>query len=224
MAVFGIARLFYGSFWVGVIMSPLGIPILNIRKQRIYEKKLEKLESCFKDLLISVSDAMNTGYSIENAIRESYRDLLPIYGYDSDICGELRLMISRLKLNVNAETIFADFADRSNLKNAKMFSQIFSVAKKTGGNMTEIIKSVTDDIVLKESVKEEINVTINAKKMEQKVMTIIPLFLIVYISFASPGFLDIMYQSWIGRIVMTVCMICYGTAFVWSEKITKVEI
>jgi tight adherence protein B len=175
-------------------------------------------------MLISVSDAMNTGYSIENAIRESYRDLLSVYGYDSEICCELRLIISRLKLNVNVETVIEDFASRMQLKNVKMFAQVFSVAKRTGGNMTEIIKSVTDDIVLKESVKEEIKVMVNAKKTEQKVMTVIPLFLIAYIRLASPEFLDVMYETWMGRIVMTVCIICYVAAFIWSEKIAEVEI
>lgn len=224
LVIFSIARLFYGSFWVGIIMLPMGIPILKQRRQNIYEKKIEKLEIGFKDMLVSVSDAMNAGYSIENAIKESYRDLLPIYGYDSDICKELRLMISRLKLNINAETVIEDFASRSDLKNVKAFSQIFSVAKRTGGNMTEVIKNVTDDIVLKESVKEEIRVTINGKKLEQRIMTVIPLFLVVYMSFASPGFLDVMYQTWMGRMVMTICMICYVAAFVWSEKVTAIEI
>lgn len=222
--IFIIAGLFYGSILAGVIMLPLVIPILKQRKKSICKTKQERLEVEFKDFLISVSDAMNTGYSIENAIKESYRDLLPVYGYDSDICREIRLMVSRLKLNVNAETIFEDFANRSELKNAKTFAQIFSVAKRTGGNMTDVIKSVTDDIVLKQSVKEEIETAVHSKKIEQRVMTVIPLLLMVYIKFASPGFLDVMYQTLMGRMVMTICMICYGAAFLWSEKITVIEI
>lgn len=223
-SIFIIAKLFYGSFFAGIILLPSGIPLFRQRKKKINVKKMRVLELQFKDMLISVSDAMSTGYSIENAIRESYRDLLPVYGYDSDICKELRLMISRLKLNVRVEIIFSDFANRTKLKNVKMFCQVFSVAKKTGGNITEVIKSVTDDIVLKESVKEEINVAINSKKLEQKVMTVIPMFLIVYVSIASPGFLDVMYQSYMGRVVMTVCLICYLGAYLWSEKITDIKV
>lgn len=49
------------------------------------------------------------------------------------------------------------------LKNAILFSQIFSVAKRTGGNMPEIIKNVTDDIVMKENAREEINTSITEK-------------------------------------------------------------
>ena len=57
--------------------------------------------------------------------------------------------------------------------------------------MNNVIKRVIENIVIKESVKEEINVAINDKKLEQRIMTVIPLLLIGYISMASPGFLDI---------------------------------
>ena len=42
--------------------------------------------------------------------------------------------------------------------------------------MNNVIKRVIENIVLKESVKEEINVAINDKKLEQRIMTVIPLF------------------------------------------------
>lgn len=222
--IFIASKLFYGSYIVGVIMLPLGIPLLKQRKKIIYKKKMSALESQFKDMLISVADAMSTGYSIENAIKESYRDLLPVYGYDSDICRELRLMISRIKLNVTVETIFSDFANRSNMNNVKLFSRMLSVAKKTGGNLNEIIKSVTDDIVLKQATKEEIDVAANAKKLEQKIMTVIPMLLILYVNVTSPGFLDVMYYTVMGRVVMTVCLVCYVGAYIWSEKIVDIKV
>ncbi len=217
-------RLFYGTFVAGISMLPLAFPLYRQRKKKITDKRVSKFEHQFRDMLISVSDALSTGYSMENAIRESYRDLVNIYGDDSDICKELRLMISRIKLNVNVETVIEDFARRSTLKNAKMFAEIFSVAKKTGGNMTSIIKSVTDDIVLKEMVEEEISVAINEKKTEQKVMTVIPMFLIIYVSVTSSGFLDVMYQTWMGRIVMTICIAGYIGAYIWAEKITSIKV
>lgn len=219
-----VAKLFYGSFAGVVVIVPLGILLLRQRKEKIILKRTEQLETAFKDMLISVSDALRTGYSIENAIRESYRDLLPAYGYDSIICREVRLMISRLNLNVNVESVITEFADRMGIGNAELFARMFITAKRTGGNMVEIIRNVTDDIVLKEAVKEEIRVMMNSKKTEQKVMSVIPLFLLLYINITSPGFFDVMYESVAGKCVMTVCLICYAAAYMWGEKITKLEV
>ena len=133
-------------------------------------------------MLVAVKDGIVTGYSVENGLKESYREMVNIYGYDGLICSELRLMTSRLKLNTPIEMVFKDFAERTDLESAHMFYNTFSIAQKSGGNMNNVI------------------------------------------SMASPGFLDIMYKSIMGNIVMTVCLIVYLLAYLWSEKIVKVSI
>lgn len=223
VVVLVVGKLFYGSLVAGVILLPLVAPIFLLRKKKILDKKKEEMEKQFKDMLVSVSDALSTGYSMENALKESYRDLVNIYGYDSEICQELRLVLSRIKLNISVEKALEDFANRTDIENAKTFSQIFSVAKQTGGNIRDIIKDVTDDIVLKQVVKDEIVVAISEKKMEQNIMTVIPIFLIVYVNMSSKGFLDIMYNTLMGKIVMTVCLAVYVAAYFWSERIMSME-
>lgn len=224
LTVVVIGYLFYGNIIGALFLVPSVIPIYRQRRQKIIMKNRKEMERQLKDMLISVSDAMNTGYSIENAIKESYRDIVGMYGYNSAIGRELRLIISRLKLNVSIEVVLQEFASRIEIEDALLFEEIFSVAKRTGGNMTEVIKNVTNNLVLKRSVQEDIDVAINEKRMEQKVMTIIPIFIIVYITIASPGFLDIMYETWMGRIIMTVFLIAYILAYLWSQKITSIEI
>ncbi len=213
-----VAKLFYGKFIVAVFLLPLTIPIMCERKHKIQRKKKRALEKQFKEMLISLSDALNTGYSLENAVGESYRDMISLYGYHGNICVQLRQMISQIKLNVTVETVFRDFGKHSGLKNAVFFANIISVVKRTGGNMTELIKNVTENIVLKETVREEIEVMIHEKKMEQKVMLIIPLVLILYVNVTSPGFLSVMYQGIIGPTVMTIFVILYAAAYLWTEK------
>jgi tight adherence protein B len=223
LAIIIIAILFYGTIKVALLLLPLAVPIFRQRKRKIIERKKEKLEIQFKDMLISVSDSLKTGYSMHNALIESYKDLMSVYGYDSYICIELRLMISKIKLNTGEEEVFKEFAKRTGLRNAILFSRIFSVAKRTGGNMTNVIRSVTDDIVLKENVKEEIAVSVTEKRLEQKLMTVIPVFLIIYIKIMSPGFLDVMYKTIAGRIVMTVCVTLYLAAYMWAQKIIQID-
>ena len=217
-----LGKLFYGNFISGIILTPLSIFIYQKRKIQIIGRKRMNLEKQFKDMLVSVSDGLKTGYSVENAIKESYKDMCSMYGKESEICQEIKIMISKMKLNTGTEKIVWEFAERVQLKNARLFARMFQVAKKTGGNMPEIIKSVTDDIVLKEETKEEINTSITEKKMEQKVMSVIPMFIILYITVSAPGFLNIMYESILGKIIMTGCIIAYVAAYIWGEKIIQI--
>ncbi len=220
-AIIIISMLFYGTIYAAVILLPLGVPIYREQKRRIINKKKKELKVQFKDMLMVMSDSLKTGYSVSNALKESYKDMVSMYGRYSYICEELRIMISKIKLNVREEDIFKDFAKRTGLREAILFSRIFSVAKRTGGNMTEVIGSVTDSIVLKENVREEIEVSTTEKKTEQKIMTLIPMALILYVKMMSPDFLNIMYETNAGRIVMTICLVLYILAFLWAQKIVE---
>ena len=221
MAIIIISILFYGTIYAVVILLPLGVPIYREQKRRIINKKKKELKVQFKDMLMVMSDSLKTGYSVSNALKESYKDMVSMYGRYSYICEELRIMISKIKLNVREEDIFKDFAKRTGLREAILFSRIFSVAKRTGGNMTEVIGSVPDSIVLKENVREEIEVSTTEKKTEQKIMTLIPMALILYVKMMSPDFLNIMYETNAGRIVMTICLVLYILAFLWAQKIVE---
>lgn len=218
-----IGRLFYGTFWSGIFLLPLAAFILKERKKQILEKKERAFEGQFKDMLIALSDSIKAGYSIQNAIKEAYRDMSNIYGKNSRICNELKLIISRLELNVNIETAMKEMAERIQVHNVWLFANILSVAKQMGGSIPEIIKNVTNEIVLKENVKQEIEVAITEKKIEQRIMTVIPIFLIIYVNFASPGFLDIMYKNIMGKIIMTICIALYFVAYMWAQKIVDIK-
>ena len=149
-------RMFYGSFKAGIIILPLVIPIYRQYSTKYKDRAKAEFEHQYKEMLVALKDGIVTGYSVENGLKESYREMVNIYGYDGLICSELRLMTSRLKLNTPIEMVFKDFAERTDLESAHMFYNTFSIAQKSGGNMNNVIKRVIENIVLKESVKEEI--------------------------------------------------------------------
>ena len=159
-------RMFYGSFKAGIIIMPLVVPIYRQYSTKYKDRAKAEFEHQYKEMLVALKDGIVTGYSVENGLKESYREMVNIYGYDGLICSELRLMTSRLKLNTPIEMVFKDFAERTDLESAHMFYNTFSIAQKSGGNMNNVIKRVIENIVLKESVKEEINVAINDKKLD----------------------------------------------------------
>lgn len=219
-----LAKMFYGTFFAGVILLPMIIPLYKQRKRQLTEQKQQQLERMFKDMLVSVSDALKTGYSMENALKESYQDMRKLYGNGSMICVEMRLMLSRIQFNISVEEALKDFTQRIGIKEARTFYHIFSVAKRTGGNMGQVIKTVTEQLVLKEAVKEEIYVEIHGKKLEHRIMMGIPVFMIFYVSTSSDGFLNVMYETILGRIIMSGCIVLYLIAFLWGEKIVRVEV
>ena len=79
-------------------------------------------------------------------------------------------------------------------------------------------------IIEKIQITQDIHSMTAQKRFEQNIMSIVPFFIIIYLNLSSPGFLNIMYTSIIGRIVMTLCLVIYILSFKISEKILNIDI
>ena len=90
--------------------------------------------------------------------------------------------------------------------------------------MKDIIGRTSETIAGKTEVSREIATLIAGKKMEQRIMTIVPLGIILFLKLSSPSFLAPLYHNPLGVIIMTVCLAVYLVAVKLSGKIMRIEV
>lgn len=161
---------------------------------------------------------------MENAWKNAETDLEKMHGEKAVMCVELRILNFGVEVNEPIEKLLRDFADRSGLEEVDSFCQIFSFAKRSGGNQSKMIANTVKRISDKRKVMQEIETVMSAKKLEQKIMNIIPLLLLAYVGISSPDFIAPLYRNLFGQIVMSICLAVYGAAFLLSEKIIRIEV
>lgn len=194
------------------------------RKKTRREKRKRELAAQFRESIQAVSTSLNAGYSVENAFVEAYGDMKQTYGEDAPIVIEYRRIAERLKNNEAIEVILKDFALRSGVEDIRDFSDVFSAAKRSGGDMGKIIRRASGNISEKMEVKREIDTLISSKRYEQRIMEIVPFAIIAYLSVISPGFMDGLYHNPIGIAVMSACLGIYAGGFLLAEKIMRIEV
>lgn len=219
-----IAFVFYRSIIPFLIFLPFFVMYAKYRSAVLEDKKKKELSYQFRESIMSVSNALNAGYSVENAFLEAYSDMEDMFGSDAVITAEYRKMAKRLKNNEAIEIIMADLAARSGIEDIQDFADVFAASKRTGGDMIKIIKRAASNISEKMDVKREIDTILSSRKYEQRIMEIIPFAIIGYLGITSPGFLDILYHNVTGAAVMTVCLGIYITGFVLAERIMRIEV
>jgi len=219
-----IAYFFYRSVWACLLLSPMLLLFLKRKRRELAEKRRQELQIQFKDAILSVSANQKAGYSVENAFKEAYRDMAMLYGEESPICRELYSIGKGLENNIVLEKLLYDFGCRSRIQDIMQFAEIFLIAKRNGGSMTEILSVTADTIEQKTTVDKEIEVLLSSRKMEQKIMNVVPFFIIFYISLTSRGFFDVLYHNPVGILIMTICLAVYLAAFIISGKIVEIEV
>lgn len=219
-----VAYTFYRSWLVFFILLPLGLFYPLLYRRVLKEKRIFRLNQEFKEGILILAANLSAGYSIENALANSSQELDMLYGKEGMINGEFLGMSRQIQMNRTVEQVFFEFAQRSGLEDVRNFAQVFKAAKRSGGDLVGIINHTAGVIRDKNQVAEEIANMTAAKKLEQRVMNLIPFFLIFYIDQASPGFFEMMYETAAGRILMTVCLGVYGIAFWLSKRILAIPV
>lgn len=217
--------IFYRSLLISVLLTPLGLLFAGYMNKTLIARRKRQLMLQFKDMLYSLSSAVGSGASIENAVEITWRDMQQQYGAEGvDIVQELELMVSKLAVNQNIEEVFADFGLRSGLEDIQNFANIFEISKRTGGNLVDIIRKTSATITEKIDVKLEMDTLLSGKKMEQKVLTVIPIVMVLILTEATGGFMDVIFTTMAGRITATITLVMIAVGYFWSKKITDIDI
>ena len=224
LLVFLIAMLFYSRVWMMAVLLPLGIKYYNRLIKQVEDKGKRRFERQFQDALQSLEAQLNVGYSMENAIKEVQRDLQIMYDKKTLIVREFTYMARQLNLNVTAEIAWKDFAARIALPEVDTFVTVFSLAKRSGGDSIMIIKNAVRQLGDKAEVKREIDTVIAAKKLEFRVMSMIPFGIIAYMRLTFPEFMSGLYGNLPGVIFMSICLAAYIAAWNLGCKIVEIEV
>lgn len=215
---------FYQSLIAFVPLSVLGWAYFKRERQELFHQKKEEARQQFKEMLLLTVAGQKAGYSVENALINSYADMENLYGDQSSICLMLWEIQTGLKNNLPVENLWKDIGEASGIAEIKEFSEVFGIAKSSSGNMADIMEKTAEVIGDRAETQKEIETLLSERKLEQKIMNIMPFFLMIYINFTSPGYFESFYHSMEGTAVMTLCLLFYLAACLLGIRIISIEV
>lgn len=219
-----VAYFFYRNIWASIPLIFVGVVFYKSLKVNSIKKQRNVLELQFKECILSVAGLLKAGYSIENAFRESEKDMELLFGANSAMVGELGIIRRGLVMNIPLEILLEDFASRSGSSHIEQFSQVFFIAKKTGGNMAEVIRTSAELIGRDIESRQEIKAVLSGRRMEQNIMKLMPFAIILYVGITSRGYFDSLYGNITGALIMTGCLVIYLFAYFLGDRVLdKIE-
>lgn len=219
-----LAWLFYRSLAAMLLVIPVYVLVLKSYKKEKIRQRKERLLLEFKDCMQALSAALHAGYSIENAWREAEKELRELHGANSLMCVELSQLNAAVRMNCPIENVLDEFAARSGCEDIESFAEIFSFAKRSGGNLPEIIRTSVQKLSGRITVEQEVATLLAGKKLEGRIMDIMPVAILAYLNVFSGEFLEVLYGNALGNALMTVALVVYGGAILLSERILDIRV
>lgn len=218
------AYVFYRKLGAFFFFLPLGILVPLYKKNELRLLQKERLRLQFKEAIQMLASSLSAGYSVENAFTASLSELTAIYGENGMITKEFSYFVHQLKINRTIEQLMTDFAQRSGLEEIQNFAEIFHISKRSRGELVSVVNHVVHVISGKIQVRDEIMAMNAEKKLEQCLMNLMPFGIVLYIDFSFPGFFQNMYETIVGNVIMTCCLILYIISCLLAKKILQIEI
>lgn len=175
-------------------------------------------------MLGALNTALSAGYSVENGIRVVLSDMIGLYGENDVITNELRIISAGLSYKKTVEELFAELAERSDIDDIKLFSEMLIISKRKGGTIGKLLNDTKNIIREKNDTLREKDKVLSSKLYELKIMSAMPAAVILYLRLTFDGFIEQLYKNAAGAVVMSICLLIYIGAYMLGKRIINIDI
>lgn len=215
------AWIFYDSIVGLALFVPIWIMseklILSWKKQRIRTRFLEE----YREFLDGLGASLSGGLSVEKAFSHEEKELNLMFGKRSLLLPEIRIINKKIALNIPVEKAFYEFAEKIDIDDVKKFADVFSFAKRNGGDYTQVISHTGELIGNRIGLEQEIMAENAEKRLEVRVMSVIPAGVLIFLKLDSGEFLAPLYHNFQGIMLMTGAFLIYAGSLYLSIRIIK---
>jgi len=223
--MFLLAYVFYRNLVLALVFSMLAFAFINVFKNMLIKKRKNELMYQFRDALSSLASSLGSGIVIEKAFDEAINDLRILYPYEKAmIIDEFSAIALKKRNGVELEDSLLDLSRRAKLTCITDFVDVFASSNRTGGRSVDIIRNSITMINDKIEIEKEIQTMVSGKKLEQTILSIAPAGFVVVLSLIAGDYIQPMFTTIGGHIVMTVVLGIMFASFLISKRIIDIEV
>ena len=202
------------SLIVFMILTYYIYDIKLIINKKIRDKRIE--EDLSKAIII-MNNTFKSGYNIIQAIDFVSEDL------SGPISDEFKKISNDLKYGLELKDVFERFYNRVKIEDVKFISSSLSLLSVTGGNLVGIFTNIERSFNSRKRLKDELNSMISSSKLVFYILLIMPILLVIALSFFNPEYFNPLFNHPIGILICFIIVILYISYIFIIRKIMKLD-
>ncbi len=168
------------SFLIGAVLGYL-LPGLYVRQQQA--RRLNRFNDQLSDMLNLMVNGLRAGYSTLQAMEAVSKEL------PAPICDEFRRVVQEMQIGISMDTALQNLLRRIPSDDLDFVVTAINVQREVGGNLSEILDTISFTIRERVKIKGEIRVITSQVRASGTILALIPVFLTVVLWFLNPKYL-----------------------------------
>jgi len=195
------------------------LPVFYLRRQQ--GKRLLKFDNQLGDMLSLMVNGLRAGYSIMQALEAVSKELPP------PISEEFRRVVQEMQLGIPMDTAMENLTRRIPSKDLDLLVTAITVQREVGGNLAEILDTISHTIRERVRVKGEIRILTSQVLTSGRFLAIMPLAVIIIMYFINRQYMMRFFNPatsmfGIPALIIGASMIMIG--YYLMQKIAKIEV
>jgi len=211
-------KFLFHSLLVGVIVAvviPFGVRSLLKRK---LAKQRKLFSEQLPDNLQVLSSALRAGHSFIGALSVVVNDA------PDPARSEFQRVVADEQLGVPIDEALRVVVQRMESRELEQVALVGALQRETGGNTAEVLDRVTDTIRERYELRRTVTTLTAQGRMSRWVLTFLPVGLLLIISVINPGYMHIMYQSTVGRVLLLMASISIVCGSLVIKRIVNIKV
>lgn len=181
-------------------------------------KRLRTFERQLPDALGMISNALSAGSSLNMALEGLVKE------QPAPLSQEFLLFLREQRIGVEFDIALRNMERRLPIPDFQMFGAALRISREVGGNLGETLDTLATTLRRKAEMEGKIEALTAQGKMQGYVMTALPVFLGVLLSFLEPDAMSLMFTTPAGWATIGVVVVMEALGYVFIRKVTHIDV
>ena len=198
------------------------LPRMYIRSQK--NRRLNKFNNQLGDMLSLMVNGLRAGYSTLQAMEAVAKEL------PSPISDEFHRVVQEVTLGVSTEKALDNLVRRIPSDDLDLVVTAIKVQREVGGNLAEILDTISHTIRERVRIKGEIRVLTSQMSYSAKLLALLPVFLALAIYIINRSYISILVDKEsntpfpCGYVALVLALVLIIIGYIVMNKFTQIEV
>ena len=99
-----------------------------------------------------------------------------------------------------------------------------NIQREVGGNLAEILDTIADTVRERDAVRRQVHVLSSEGRLSIGILASLPFFVSLYIAKVNPGYLNLLFSTRVGLIMVVTAVALLGVGIFWMRKIVNIDV
>ncbi|MFN0070251.1 MAG: type II secretion system F family protein [Chloroflexota bacterium] len=181
-------------------------------------RRLSKFEQRFASAIDTISNALEAGMSLPQALESIAREMPPPTGV------EFTRVVRELNMGRSLSEALRGLLERVPSVDVDIFVTAIEIQYKIGGNLSNILRTISHTVRERLRIRSEVSVLTAQQRASSWIVTGAPISIALVISLVNPEYMGRLFDPGIGRVLLGYAIISVSIGFYVLQRIADIEV